>query len=89
MAKLPRHSKRHKYISASPPIPGQRTMSKREDKEDFSDEELEEIIDMHAPKGQVSVAEFRKMIRENPILVASLVFTFGLLLGVSLRSRRR
>jgi len=60
-----------------------------EGKEDFSDEELEEIIDMHAPKGQISVAELRKAIRENPLLVTGLVFAFGLLLGISLRSRRK
>jgi hypothetical protein len=61
----------------------------KEDSESFSDEELEEIMDMRAPKGQVSVAELRQMIRENPLLVTGLVFTFGLLLGVSLRSRRK
>lgn len=61
----------------------------KEDKESFSDEELEEIMDMRAPKGQVSVAELRQMIRDNPLLVTGLVFTFGLLLGVSLRSHRK
>jgi hypothetical protein len=60
-----------------------------EGKEDFSDEELEEIMDMHAPKGQISAAELRKAIRENPLLVTGLVFAFGLLLGISLRSRRK
>jgi hypothetical protein len=57
--------------------------------ESFSDEELEEIMDMRAPKGQMSVAELRQVIRDNPLLVAGLVFTFGLLLGVSLRLGRR
>ncbi len=59
------------------------------EKENFSDEDVEEIIDMHAPKGQVSTSELRRIIRENPLLVAGLVFTFGLLLGVSLRPSRR
>ncbi len=59
------------------------------EKESFSDEEVEEIMDMHAPKGQLSASEFRQIIRENPLLVAGLVFTFGLLLGVSLRPSRR
>jgi hypothetical protein len=59
-----------------------------EDKEDFSDEEVEEIIDMHEPRGQISVAELRKTIRENPLLVTGLVFAFGLLLGITLRSRK-
>jgi hypothetical protein len=61
----------------------------RKEKEDFSDEELEEIMDMHAPKGQISTAELRQTIRENPLLVAGLVFTFGLLLGISFRPSRR
>jgi hypothetical protein len=60
-----------------------------ENKEDFSDEEVEEIIDMHEPKGQISVAELRRTIRENPLLVTGLVFAFGLLLGISLVSRRK
>jgi hypothetical protein len=59
-----------------------------EDKEDFSDEEVEEIIDMHEPRGQISVAELRKTIRENPLLVTGLVFAFGVLLGITLRSRK-
>jgi hypothetical protein len=60
-----------------------------EDQEEFSDEELEEIMDMRAPKGQISAAELRKTIQENPLLVTGLVFAFGLLLGISLRSRRK
>ena len=61
----------------------------KEGTDSFSDEEVEEIMDKHAPKGQVSAAEFRQMIRENPLLVTGLVFAFGLLLGVSLRSGHR
>lgn len=61
----------------------------QEKKEDFPDDELEEIMNMHAPKDQINVAEARKIIRENPLLVAGLVFTFGLLLGVSLAGKKR
>jgi hypothetical protein len=72
------------------PISDMIPMSARsKQKEDFSDEELEEIMDMQAPKGQMSVAELRQVIRDNPLLFAGLVFTFGLLLGVSLRPGRR
>jgi hypothetical protein len=60
-----------------------------QDKESFSDEEVEEIMDRQAPKGQVSVSELRQIIRENPLLVAGLVFTIGILLGVSIRSGRK
>ena len=64
-------------------------MPAKEEKDGFSDDELEEIMDRHAPTGQISTAEFRKMIRENPLLVTGLVFALGLLLGVSFRSGRR
>lgn len=64
-------------------------MPAKEEKDSFSDEELEEIMDRHAPMGQISIAEFRQMIRENPLLVAGLLFTLGLLLGVSFRSGRK
>jgi len=63
--------------------------ARNKQKENFSDEELEEIMDMHAPKGQMSVAELRQAIRDNPLLFAGLVFAFGLLLGVSVRGGRR
>ena len=64
-------------------------MQAKEEEDGFSDEELEEIMDRHAPVGQISMSELRQMIRENPLLVAGLVFTLGLLLGVSFRSNRR
>ena len=57
------------------------------EKEKFSDEELEEIMDMHAPADLVK--ELRATMKESPLLVAGLVFTFGLLVGVSLGTRRR
>jgi hypothetical protein len=62
---------------------------KQVEKEKFSDEELEEIIDMHATKDILSASELRATIRENPLLVAGLVFAFGLLVGSSLCSRRK
>jgi len=60
-----------------------------EERDSFSDEEVEEIMDRHGDMGQVGIAEFRQMIRENPLLVAGLIFTLGLLLGVSCRSGRK
>jgi hypothetical protein len=59
------------------------------EKEKFSDEELEEIMDMHATKDLFSASEFRATIREYPLLVAGLVFAVGLLVGVSLCSGRK
>ena len=53
----------------------------------FSDEDLEEIIDMQAP--QALMKEFEAMVKERPLLVSGLIFAFGLLLGASLSGRRR
>lgn len=53
----------------------------------FSDEDLEEIIDMQAPKALLK--EFEAMLKERPLLVSGLIFAFGLLLGASLSGRRR
>ncbi len=59
----------------------------RPKKDEFSDEELEEIMDMKAPKELVR--ELEATIKESPLLVMGLVFAFGLLVGVSLGSGRR
>jgi len=59
---------------------------KNEDK-GFSDEELEEIIDMKAPKELI--LEFEAMVKESPLLMTGLAFAFGLLIGVGLASGRR
>jgi ElaB/YqjD/DUF883 family membrane-anchored ribosome-binding protein len=53
----------------------------------FTDEELEEIIDMKAPKQLIK--EFESLVRERPLLVTGLVFAFGILLGAGLCSGRR
>ena len=57
-------------------------------KRKYSDEELEEIMDMHAGD-QISMRQVRATIQENPILVTGLVFAFGLLVGLAMGSRRR
>jgi hypothetical protein len=58
-------------------------MSKTASEEtEFSDEEVEDILDMRAPKDLLR--EFRKAAQENPLLVTGLAFAFGLLVGVSL-----
>jgi hypothetical protein len=61
--------------------------SAQTEEKEFSDEELEEIIDMKAPSELVK--EFEALVKESPLLVTGLVFAFGILLGVSLSSGRR
>ena len=57
------------------------------EEKDFTDEELEEIIDMKAPKKLIK--EFESAVRDRPLLVSGLVFAFGILVGVGLSSGRR
>ncbi len=57
-------------------------------KEKYSDEELEEIIDMHATD-QISMRQLRATIQENPLLITGLVFAFGLLIGIAMGKHRR
>jgi len=59
----------------------------RTEEKDFSDEELEEIIDMKAPKEMIM--EFESMVKESPLLMTGLAFAFGILIGVGLASGRR
>jgi len=57
------------------------------EEKDFSDDELEEIIDMKAPKELVD--EFQSLVKESPLLMTGLAFAFGVLVGVGLASGRR
>jgi hypothetical protein len=56
-------------------------------KNEFSDEEVEDIMDMRAPKDLMR--EFQKAVQESPLLMTGLVFAFGLLVGISLSSGRK
>ena len=56
-------------------------------KEKVPDEDVEEILDMQAPRA--FVAEFEAMVKEKPLLTSGLIFAFGLLLGAALSSKRR
>ena len=63
----------------------------REAKErDYSDDEIEQILGMGGPESKLALKEIRDTIRENPLLVAALIFAVGILVGASLsRGRRR
>ena len=50
----------------------------------YSEDEIEQILGMEAPEVKFALKEIRKTIKEDPLLVAGLVFAFGMLLGVSL-----
>jgi hypothetical protein len=55
----------------------------------YSDDEVEEIIDMRAPDNKFSMREIRATIQDNPLLVTGLLFSFGLLVGFAFGKRRR
>jgi hypothetical protein len=57
------------------------------EEKEFSDEELEEIIDMKAPKELMR--EFESLARESPLLMTGLAFAFGVIIGLGLASGRR
>ena len=57
----------------------------RESKErDYSDDEIEQIFGMGGAETKVVLKEIRETMRENPLLVAALVFAFGILVGASI-----
>jgi ElaB/YqjD/DUF883 family membrane-anchored ribosome-binding protein len=57
------------------------------EEKEFSDEELEEIIDMKPPRELIS--EFESLVKEKPLVMTGLAFAFGILVGLGLRSGRR
>ena len=57
----------------------------REAKErDYSDDEIEQIFGMGGAETKVALKEIRETVRENPLLVAALVFALGILVGASI-----
>jgi ElaB/YqjD/DUF883 family membrane-anchored ribosome-binding protein len=57
------------------------------EEKEFSDEELEEIIDMKAPRELIK--QFESLVKESPLLMTGLAFALGILIGVGLSSGRR
>lgn len=51
---------------------------------DYSDDEIEQILGMGGPEAKLALKEMRDTIRDNPLLVAALIFAFGILVGASL-----
>jgi len=50
----------------------------------YSDDEIEQILGMGGPETKLALKEIRQIVRENPLLVAALVFAFGILVGAGL-----
>ena len=56
---------------------------------DYSDDEIEQILGMGGPETRLMLKEMRDTIRENPLLVAALIFAMGILVGASLSRGHR
>jgi hypothetical protein len=64
-------------------------MARKPGEGNYSEDEIEQILGMEAPEVKFALKEIRKTIKEDPLLVAGLVFAFGMLLGVSLARGHR
>jgi hypothetical protein len=51
---------------------------------DYSDDELEEIFGIGGHEAKFMLKEIRDTMRDNPLLVAALIFAMGILVGASL-----
>ena len=58
-------------------------------KEHYSDDEIEEILGIGGHETQAMLKGIRETMRDNPLLVAALVFAMGILVGASLSHRHR
>jgi hypothetical protein len=56
---------------------------------DYSDDEIEEILGMGGPEAKLVLKQMRDTIRDNPLLVAALIFAMGILVGASVRRGHR
>lgn len=58
-------------------------MSKKEKTmEEFSDEQIEKLLDYRHDKIQEKIEEIKKFVRTYPVLSMALFFTLGLLFGI-------
>jgi hypothetical protein len=60
------------------------TMALEGKERNYSDDEIEQILGMGGPETKLALKEMRDTIRENPLIVAALIFAVGVLVGASL-----
>jgi len=64
-------------------------MASEEKERDYTDDEIEEILGIGGPEAKLKLKEIRDIIRDNPLLVAALIFAMGILVGASVRRGHR
>ena len=56
---------------------------------DYSDDEIEEILGLSTPETKLALGEIQETIVGSPILALGLAFTLGVLVGLGLSHTRR
>jgi len=56
---------------------------------DYSDDEIEEILGLSAPETKLALNEIQETIADSPLLALGLAFTLGVLVGLGLSHARR
>jgi len=56
---------------------------------DYSDDEIEEILGLSAPETKLALKEIQEIIADSPLLALGLAFTLGVLVGLGLNNARR
>ena len=64
-------------------------MAREPGESSYSDEEIEQILGMGAPEAKFVLKAIRDAVKEDPLLVAGLVFALGILVGVGLARGHR
>ena len=64
-------------------------MASEEKERDYSDDEIEEILGMGGPEAKLVLKQMRDIMRDNPLLVAALIFAMGIVVGASVRRGHR
>lgn len=64
-------------------------MAKKSQDEEYSEDEIEQVLGMGAAETSLILSEVRETIRENPLLVAGLALALGVLIGVGLTQGRK
>jgi len=64
-------------------------MAREPGQSSYSDDEIEQILGMSAPEAKFALKAIRDSIKEDPLLVAGLVFALGILVGVSVARGHR
>ena len=64
-------------------------MAQKRAEDDYSDDEIEEILGTTAPETKLVLREIRETVMESPLLALGLAFTLGILVGLGVNQTRK